>query len=769
MRCLAVVCLGVFSSPSLIAEDRTPPWPVLAPAGITEPLPGTQILTEENDLSHDLIKSNDRFFDRQIELAAERRNQFRERVPTSLEGQEKSVAPNKGRLAKMLGVEPDAPPQESHFVYRSNRPSPLLATDKLTIHEVTWKAFDGVNGYALLIEPFHLPVADIIVIPDAVPAGLDTALPTCIRLAHSGCRVLIPGLVGREENGFRMSQREWIHRPAFVLGRTLIGYETDVIRTAAKCLLSSREDEERPLALLGHGHGGHLALIIAALDSRFTVTGVTGSFGPRERLWQEPAYRNIFGFLNEFGYAEVASLVWPRPVLIEYGSYPDYGYRSGPNGPLELAEVRAVEPGKPGFLPIPTETEWVSEIDRLRGFVKDGVEAIPDPSTFSDTMLVSLAKHLEISSLAAPSESLNLPQLSFDQDTICNELIRHNEELLHTSAAKREVFFRNLKTDSLSSFEETIEPYRETFRTDIIGDFGLPLLPPNARTRPYQVGDKTLSYEVVLDVMEEGGAKVFAYGILTLPKDFDLYSGEKRPVVVCQHGLEGAPQDVIGESKHDGYKAFATRLAERGFITFAPQNGYKYFDLFRMQQFKAQSIGKTLFSVIVPQHRQITEWLAAQPWVDGEKIAFYGLSYGGKSAMRIPPLVDRYCLSICSADFNEWVWKNAATDQASLRYSYAGKSEYEIFEWNLGGSFNYAEMASLICPRPFMVERGHFDGVAPDERVAFEFAKVRNLYSAKLGIAERCEIEVFPGPHTINGVGTFDFLHRHLEWPAPKN
>ena len=122
MRCLAVVCLGVFSSPSLIAEDRTPPWPVLAPAGITEPLPGTQILTEENDLSHDLIKSNDRFFDRQIELAAERRNQFRERVPTSLEGQEKSVAPNKGRLAKMLGVEPDAPPQESHFVYRSNRP-----------------------------------------------------------------------------------------------------------------------------------------------------------------------------------------------------------------------------------------------------------------------------------------------------------------------------------------------------------------------------------------------------------------------------------------------------------------------------------------------------------------------------------------------------------------------------------------------------------------------------------------------------------------------
>ena len=25
--------------------------------------------------------------------------------------------------------------------------------------------------------------------------------------------------------------------------------------------------------------------------------------------------------------------------------------------------------------------------------------------------------------------------------------------------------------------------------------------------------------------------------------------------------------------------------------------------------------------------------------------------------MRVPPLLERYCLSICSADFNEWVTK----------------------------------------------------------------------------------------------------------------
>ena len=90
-----------------------------------------------------------------------------------------------------------------------------------------------------------------------------------------------------------------------------------------------------------------------------------------------------------------------------------------------------------------------------------------------------------------------------------------------------------------------------------------------------------------------------------------------------------------------------------------------------------------------------------------------------------------------------------------------------MVEFNLGHTFNYAEMAALVAPRPFMVERGHSDGVAPDEWVAYEFAKVRRLYDT-LGIGDRAAIEFFNGPHTINGVGTFEFLEKHLNWPKPK-
>jgi hypothetical protein len=66
-----------------------------------------------------------------------------------------------------------------------------------------------------------------------------------------------------------------------------------------------------------------------------------------------------------------------------------------------------------------------------------------------------------------------------------------------------------------------------------------------------------------------------------------------------------------------------------------------------------------------------------------------------------------------------------------------------------------------------MVERGHDDPVGLDEWVAAEYAKVRRLYD-QLDLGDRTAIEFFNGRHTINGVGTFRFLHQHLNWPGPR-
>ena len=44
------------------------------------------------------------------------------------------------------------------------------------------------------------------------------------------------------------------------------------------------------------------------------------------------------------------------------------------------------------------------------------------------------------------------------------------------------------------------------------------------------------------------------------------------------------------------------------------------------------------------------------------------------------------------------------------------------------------------------------------------YTKPRWLY-AQFGMEDRTEIEFFNGGHTINGQGTFEFLHKQLNWP----
>jgi cephalosporin-C deacetylase-like acetyl esterase len=340
------------------------------------------------------------------------------------------------------------------------------------------------------------------------------------------------------------------------------------------------------------------------------------------------------------------------------------------------------------------------------------------------------------------------------------ELVEHTQRLLRLSeSVRQERFWKTLSLKSVDQFQLSTASHRTNFWREVLGEFPRPTIPANPRSRLAYDKPEWTGYDVMFDVYPD----VFAWGVLLLPKD--LQPGERRPVVVCQHGLQGLPQDTITDdpksSGYGPYKAFSARLAERGFVVFAPHNPYRGRDAFRVLQRKANPLGKSLFSIIIAQHQRILDWLNEQPFVDPDRIGFYGLSYGGKTAMRVPAVLDRYALSICSADFNEWILKNVTTESP---YSYMFTIEYEMPEFNLGQTFNYSEMAALIAPRPFMVERGHDDGVAPDEWVAYEYAKVRRLY-AKLGIVDRTEIEFFNGPHTINGAGTFEFLHKHLKWP----
>ena len=205
---------------------------------------------------------------------------------------------------------------------------------------------------------------------------------------------------------------------------------------------------------------------------------------------------------------------------------------------------------------------------------------------------------------------------------------------------------------------------------------------------------------------------------------------------------------------------FAAQLAERGYITYAPQNPYIFEDRFRTLQRKGNPLEQvTLFDhrAAARADRRLAGIARRLSIPSGLRSTAFPMAAKRPCACR--PIVERLLPVDLLGRFQRVDLEEHLVAVALQLPVHAG--EYEMFEFDLGNTFNYAEMAGLIAPRPFMVERGHRDGVAPDEWVAYEYAKVRLSY-ADLKIPERTTIEFFDGPHEIHSVGTFAFLHQQL-------
>lgn len=603
-----------------------------------------------------------------------------------------------------------------------------------TTRAIRWPVFEGVDGEGILLEPEGPPKARIIAIPDAGVTPEKWASQWAGAVA-AGCQVLIPELIGRGDTwsgipGVRMTNqphREWIYRMAFETGRHIIGYEVQKVLAGVDWFEHENQAHRAPIAVAGYGEGGLLALYSASLDPRISAALVSGYFGPREGLATEPIYRDVWGLLRDFGDAELARMIAPRTLIVEMSPFPKV---TGP--PASTPERQGAAPV--GAIVEPSREAVRQEIARAHVPSIQLVDGGQGPA--------ALLRVWGLAPQAANPIVFPDADLSVRQHRQFEQLVNYTQTLIHKSDQNRAALW-----------ERGTQAVRDAVWNDVIGRMPDPSVPANPRTRQILDEPKFRGYEVMLDVWPG----VFAYGILLVPKD--IRPGERRPVVVCQHGLEGRPMETA-DPKVDShyYHRFAARLADEGFVTFSPQNPYIGGDRFRTIQRKAHPLRLSLFSFILGQHQRILEWLGQQPYVDRARIGFYGLSYGGKTAMRVPPLLSGYALSICSADFNEWIWK---TTNVESHYSYMLTQEYDMLEWNLANVANYSDLANLMAPRPFMVERGHDDPVGADEWVAYEYAKVRRFYD-KMGIGDRTEIEFFNGPHTINGVGTFAFLRKHL-------
>ncbi len=759
-----------------------------------EILQDTKPLTWEGDLSKRMMDGAHRYIERKIDESVTVRQKYWKRDLSSRTAYEKSIEPNRKRFMKCIGLVGERVPVVMQRLCEDANPELVADTDKYSVYQVRWSVLDGVFGEGLLLEPKVKPTAYVVAVPDAGQTpeqivGLASGVPKeaqyARRLAENGFQVVVPVIISRSSDfsGHQdQTHREWIYRQAFHMGRHIIGYEMQKV-LAVVDWFKKIAGEEAKIGVVGYGEGGLIAFYAAAVDTRIDAALVSGYFQSRQGVWNEPIYRNVWALLHEFGDAEIATLIAPRPLVVEYSRVPevdDYAERlrrnpyvtsgftvDGYKGQLRTPSFESVREEfnridiltKPSFQPkslisgkngstvAPGSVQAMREFAQLFGVRSSMTLSIDLPIDRRKSLDSAELQHRQLKEL-----EYHVQRLIRDADYVRDQFFMY--KVMPEFAKKRWSTAQRHETYPSQKFIEGTKEYRQYFWEEVIGKFDEPMLPMNPRARKIYDEPKWAGYEVVLDVFPD----VFAWGILLVPKD--LKAGEKRPLVVYQHGRNGLPRNSI-----KGGREVAAKLADRGFITFSPHNLYRGEDRYRFLDRKANGVKASLFSFILAQHEQILNWLEKLPFVDSKRVGFYGISYGGETAVRVPPLLERYCLSICSADFNDWARKVASTHPQG-RYSFMYTIEWEMPYFDMGSTFNYAELAYLMVPRPFMVERGHHDTVAPDEWVAYEYAKVRWLY-AQLGLADKTEIEYFNGGHAINFSGTFKFLHKHLNWPEP--
>lgn len=304
---------------------------------------------------------------------------------------------------------------------------------------------------------------------------------------------------------------------------------------------------------------------------------------------------------------------------------------------------------------------------------------------------------------------------------------------------------------SVSAFLESVEPNRARYRTM--------LAPPDLhatgrlRREPFTAVPGLRAEWVTLPL----SSGLTAEALLAMP----VKAAGKVPLVIAQHGIESYPEKVFGlEDPQGGYKAYGKALVERGFAVLAPMNLFTIERRNRVERL-ARLDGTSLAGIEFLRMKLLLDAVLADPAIDSDRVGFWGISLGGKAGMYWTPLEPRIKASIITAWFNHRRNKMAVPD---ARYScFLDTTEEYAFLRGWLTEFTDSDVASLICPRPLMVQHGKRDSIAYWPQVEEEFNAARSHYE-KLGLKDRAQLVLFEGGHEIELPSGLEFLTR---WLAP--
>lgn len=303
---------------------------------------------------------------------------------------------------------------------------------------------------------------------------------------------------------------------------------------------------------------------------------------------------------------------------------------------------------------------------------------------------------------------------------------------------------------SEEAYLESVADNRRRWQ-DALGDFGEPDEDMAPTTEPF----------LETETMQAQWVSINLYGmlrgraVLALPKG----GSGPLPVVIAQHGISSSPERVFGLDDDEClYHAYGRCLVEAGFAVLAPLNVTEAAPRARLHRM-CLMLGGTLPGLEIRKLRRLIDYLETCPEVDTSRLGMWGISLGGYYTMLATPLEPRIKAAIICAFFNHRPLKMVVDDP---RYScFLSTAEEHIFIPGWLREFSDSDLASLICPRPLMVQTGKADAIAWWPLVVEEFKRAREHYRA-LGVQDRCRLDLHEGGHEIRVESGIEFMAQWL-------
>ena len=681
------------------SQNASRTWPAHLDGTTRFELPGDILVRQHQQI--------DDYFLKRIQESAAVRDQVWKPDFSSVTGYASSLQGHRKRLAEMLGLIAVEPPE-------SKPRRVILAEGKVRIEDVRVSIDQGFDVRALVFFPEStVPGPAVIAIPSenltresfaGIAAG-EEPRDWLLSLLRRGVAVAIPVTVERSldhelsqlSGQARMTRRQLLHRVGFVAGRTMVGLEVQQVMALRAFLASVKEIDAKRVAVLGVEQGGMTALYAAAADEAFAGAVVIDYFQRREDCWKEPVDRMLYGQLNSFGDAEVAALIAPRRLVA----------LSQPSGPVDLksADLEAKRArrfyeslGLAERLEVaPAEKALAAGAEKIAGLL--GADRVAT----DESLLFRATKY----------------QVAEARDQHFQALYSYLQNLCEASARVRDDYWK-LDTVKPDERRERVQALHAEL-ANLMGTVSTEGVPLNPRTRLIEVNDRFAAYDVLLDVVPG----VEAWAQLLVPLDIR----GRVPAVVAQHGLGGRPGMLtgVGEPEDNVYHRFAAHLADEGFVVLVPlvAVGNRPFPEARDRQEQirlgidralnqkvrmAATLGMMRTSIEQAKLGRFVDFLQSLPFVQGERIGYYGLSYGGYSAIWMAPRESRLAAVVISGHFNDWRPKISSDRIAT---SYLRHPDEDFTNWNVLHRFTHHELIAAMWPRAVCIEYGEHDAVTP--------------------------------------------------------